>query len=297
MKVFDAIRQVQPEKLYVVADGPRRDHPKDQELCKATRQVIDRVDWPCQVFTNFAENNMGCRRRVSSGISWVFEREENAIILEDDCLPHPTFFPFCAELLSRYRNDERIMAISGNNFQKGRCTSEASYYFSIYNHIWGWATWRRAWQHYNEDLAQWPQLSKTDWLTKLLGDSQAGQYWYQIFNETYNDQNESWCYRWTYSCWVQHGLTILPAVNLVSNIGFDERATHTRRKEASVANLPVYPMKLPLVHPGIMVRDYLADQYTTQEYFRGHQQPSQYRKLRKQIRKRLYTVFSTSPLR
>jgi hypothetical protein len=142
-RVFEAIRQAQPSKLLVVADGPRSTRPGEAEKCAATRAIIDQVDWECEVLTNYSDVNLGCRHRVSSGLDWVFEQVEEAIILEDDCLPHPTFFRFCEELLEWYRHDHRIVAISGDNFQNGHQSGEFSYYFSRYVHIWGWATWRR----------------------------------------------------------------------------------------------------------------------------------------------------------
>ncbi|OUC08639.1 hemolytic protein HlpA-like protein, partial [Litorilinea aerophila] len=151
-QVFAEIAKARPRRLLVVADGPRPHRPDDVEKCSATRAVIERVDWPCEVSCDFAEENLGGRRRISSGLTWAFSQVEAAIVLEDDCLPHPTFFPFCEELLNRYCHDERIMAITGDNFQFGRSRTKYSYYFSRYFHSWGWATWRRAWQHYDDTL-------------------------------------------------------------------------------------------------------------------------------------------------
>jgi hypothetical protein len=159
-KVFDAIRQAQPKILLVVADGSRFDRADETELCAQTRAVIKQVDWDCQVLTNFSETNLGCKRRVSSGLNWVFETVEEAIILEDDCLPHPTFFPFCETLLDYYRHDSRIMNISGENFQFGRQRTQDSYYFSRYNHCWGWASWRRAWNNYDVEMQLWSVIKE-----------------------------------------------------------------------------------------------------------------------------------------
>ena len=159
-RVFEAIRQAKPPKLLVVADGPRPDRPDDVEKCKAARAIIDRVDWACEVLTNYSDLNLGCGKRPATGITWVFEQVEEAIIFEDDCLPHPSFFRFCEELLNYYRHDERIMVISGNNFQFGRNRTDDSYYFSRYNHIWGWASWRRAWEYFDYDLKLWPKIGR-----------------------------------------------------------------------------------------------------------------------------------------
>src|SRR5579871_4386735 len=148
-QVFQEIRRVRPPVLLVVADGPRRDHPEDEQLCRETRAVAEEVDWPCQVLTEYSDVNLGCRHRPASGLDWVFSQVEEAIILEDDCVPHPSFFRFCSELLSRYRDDARIGTIAGTNVQGGRKRGGASYYFSKYPTIWGWASWRRAWALYD----------------------------------------------------------------------------------------------------------------------------------------------------
>lgn len=143
-QVFSEIAKVKPPVLLVVADGPRADRPGDDEDCSAARRVIEQVNWPCRVLTNFAETNMGARGRVSSGLNWVFSQVEEAIVLEDDCLPNHTFFRFCEELLEKYRNVDQVMHIGGDNFLSGRVSFEGSYYFSRYPHVSGWASWRRA---------------------------------------------------------------------------------------------------------------------------------------------------------
>ena len=158
-RIFAEIAKAKPPKLLVIADGPRGTLLGEAQKCMATRDVINRVNWPCEVLTNFSEVNLGCKKRVSSGIDWVFEHVEEAIILEDDCLPHPTFFRFCQEMLERYRNDDRIGMISGDNFQFGRPVGQDSYYFSKYVHVWGWASWRDRWRNsYDVHMGLWPQV-------------------------------------------------------------------------------------------------------------------------------------------
>lgn len=159
-RVFAEIARGKPPKLLLVADGPRPDHPGEAEKCAAARAVVEQVDWPCEALTDYAETNLGCRRRVSSGLDWVFATVEEAIILEDNCLPHPTFFRFCEELLERYRDDERVMRISGGNHKFGRKIGTDSYYFTRYAHVWGWASWRRAWRYYDVNMKSW--MSATD---------------------------------------------------------------------------------------------------------------------------------------
>lgn len=265
-RVFEAIRQAEPPLLLVVADGPRPDHPGDVEKCAAARSVVDQVDWACEVLTNFAETNMGCKHRVSSGLDWVFDTVEEAIVLEDDCLPHPTFFRFCDELLEKYQDDERIMAVSGDNFQFGRRRTEYSYYFSRYNHCWGWATWRRAWRYYDRDMQLWPEIRDAGWLEDVLSDPSSVRYWTRIFQSVYEGHIDTWAYQWTFACWVQSGLTILPNVNLVSNIGFGADASHTKG-DSRFANMAVRPMSFPLRHPAFVLRDAQADEFTERNHF------------------------------
>ena len=180
-RVFNAIAKAQPPKLLVVADGPRPQREGEAELCAQTRAIINRVDWDCEVITEFADSNMGCKRRVASGINWIFEQVEEAIILEDDCLPDPSFFRYCEEMLTRYRDNERVGMVSGGNLQFGRQRGTGSYYFSKYTHIWGWASWRRAWKYYDRDLTLWPAFRDQGLLTQIFETSGEQEYWRNSF--------------------------------------------------------------------------------------------------------------------
>jgi hypothetical protein len=264
--VFDAIRQAKPTQLFVIADGAR--FPEESERCQQSRRIIKQVDWDCQVLTNYADTNLGCRKRVSSGIDWVFEHVEEAIILEDDCLPHPSFFRYCQELLDYYREDKRIWCISGNNFQDGQCRGNGSYYFSNYNHCWGWASWRRAWQQYDHALSNWQTVRDGHYLKSILDSELEIKYWGDIFERLATlGQPNSWAYPWTFTCWQNSGLTVLPNVNLVSNIGFRSDGTHLK-SESKFANLPVKDIQ-EIHHPSFVVRDKIADQYTFDNHFGG----------------------------
>jgi hypothetical protein len=266
-RVLGEIRKARPKQLFVIADAPRPDRGEDIAKCAATRAVIDEVDWDCEVFKNYATENLGCGLRPATGLDWVFKQVETAIILEDDCLPHPTFFPYCTELLNRYRDEPRIMHISGNNFQFGRQRGNYSYFFTRYTHHWGWATWRRAWQHFDYDLNKWSELRSTDWLAQLLDTPAAIAYWQQIFDEVYSgDKLHIWDYQWTFACWLQGGLSISPQVDLVSNIGFNREGTHTIRGN-EFANLPLKPIAVPLQHPPEIIRDRAADMFTQASKF------------------------------
>ncbi|WKZ15849.1 MAG: glycosyltransferase family 2 protein [Candidatus Jettenia caeni] len=265
-KVFEVIRQAKPPKLLVVADGPRTDRPGEVEKCAATRAIIDRVDWDCEVLKNYSDINMGCKQCISSGLDWVFDTVGEAIILEDDCLPHLTFFRFCGELLEKYRSDERIALIGGINFQFGKKRTNNSYYFSRYNHIWGWASWSRAWQYYDVEMSAWPLIRDGKWLEDILGDSRLAKHWEGVFQATFEGEIDTWDYQWTFACWMQGALSILPNSNLVSNIGFSTEATHTTGQNA-FANMRAESLEFPLLHPRYLIRDAMADKYTERVHF------------------------------
>ncbi|MEO1590172.1 MAG: glycosyltransferase family 2 protein [Cyanobacteria bacterium J06632_22] len=258
-RVFALIRQIQPTTLLVVADGPKRN--EDAAACAKTRAVIDQVDWDCRVLRHYSETNLGCAQRVSSGLDWAFGQVDTAIVLEDDCVPDASFFPFCQILLQRYRDDQRIMAIAGSNYQFGRRRTHDSYYFSRYNHCWGWATWRRAWQHFDFEMRLWPTVRDQDWLYDMLQSRAASRVWATAFQRTYDGVYDSWAYRWTLSCWLQSGLSILPNVNLVSNVGFEGAGTHNRRRNI-MADMATQSLTLPLQHPPYVIRDARADDFT-----------------------------------
>lgn len=281
-RVFAEIARARPPKLLVVADGARADRAGEREACREARAIVESVDWDCEVLTNFSEENLGCRRRVASGISWVFDEVEEAIILEDDCLPHPSFFPFCEELLARFRHDERVMMVSGDNFQFGRRRTPYSYYFSRLVHIWGWASWRRAWRHYDVDMILWDELRRdTAWLEDVFGGTDgAVEFWRDIFERT-RAGHDTWDYQWMMACWAQSGLSVLPDRNLITNLGFRGDATHTKA-ESRAANLPAEEMLFPLRHPPCVVRDREADDFTLREIILPAQ-PSLYRRLRGKV--------------
>ena len=268
-QVFEAVRKARPEKLLVIADGPRANRQEDYDLCAGARGIFDDVDWPCTVEKNFAEANLGCMRRVSSGLDWAFERVEEAIILEDDCLPAATFFPYCTELLDRYRDDPRIAQISGVNFLFGRHKISYSYYFSRYNQAWGWATWRRAWLCNDNAMELWPAFRSEGGLSKLIKDQRVVQYWTDVLDQVMAANIDSWACRWSLACLRQEMLTLIPSVNLVSNIGFGEDATHTTEDESHLlANVPTEEMVFPLAHPAMVVPDCIADGITERIMFR-----------------------------
>lgn len=261
--VFEQIRNARPPKLFIIADGPREQYSEDAFKCEETRKVVEYVDWPCQVFRLYSDINLGCGGRPASGITWIFDHVEEAILLEDDCLPHPTFFRYCEELLGRYKSDTRIMAICGTNFQFRRKRSPNSYYYSKFVHCTGWATWSRAWCYFDHDLKLFPEISSNGWLEAIIPDKKERVYWSERFQQAAANKREIWDYQWTFAMWIQSAMAIIPEVNLISNIGYNKDGTHTKNDKDLLANLPIGAMSFPLKHPNFMIHNHTADRFVT----------------------------------
>lgn len=248
-RVFSAIAAARPKRMLLIADGARTDRPGEAERCEEVKRIVSAVDWPCQVETNFALQNMGPRKRIISGINWVFSLVEEAIILEHDCLPDPSFFPFCAELLERYRHHPQIGYITGFNPLEKSFSLRYSYYFSTVTTLWGWATWRRAWQQYDEHLRSWPQIKEDGLLNLLFPDKKVVAYWSRVFDSMYQGTGpNTWDYQMIYTCWMRNWLSILPSRNLIQYIGFLPDALHTSVIDPD-RDLPAGPISFPLQHP------------------------------------------------
>jgi hypothetical protein len=273
-RVFEAIRAARPPRLYVAADGPRTAREGEAQRCETTRRIATAVDWPCELITLFRTENLGCKRAVGSAITWFFEHEPEGIVLEDDCLPDASFFAYCDALLERYRDDPRVMCISGDNFISDAWKPEESYYFSIYTHIWGWASWRRAWKSYDIEMSDWKASDPRLLLgRKLPAERQAQRHWKSVFDRVAAGKIDTWDYQWNYACWKHDGVTCLPKVNLVSNIGFGADATHTVSPESKHANLAVAAIALPLQHPKDVAATALADRWTNKHVFGLDERP------------------------
>ncbi|MDK3155403.1 glycosyltransferase family 2 protein [Kamptonema cortianum] len=266
-RVFDAIRRVAPARLHVVCDGPRAGVTGEIDRVLETRRIATSVDWPCDLTTDFSETNLGCRHRVSSGLSGAFERFDRAIILEDDCLPDPSFFPFCEEMLDRYASAEHVMHIGGTNFLSGWAqTPVESYYFSRLFHIWGWATWRRAWRHYDVTMQAWPAFKQTRGLRAALPDRDMRGFWSRTFDLSHRRAIDSWDHQWSFACLRAEGLAVIPSVNLVANIGFDGQGTHTESHHHNPAPHSA-PLPFPLRHPAAITWNREADRYVQRRNF------------------------------
>jgi len=257
---FEAVRSAAPKELFIIADGPRPDRPAQKQLCEETRSIVDAVDWNCTVHRNYALVNLGARVRVSSGLDWVFDQVPEAIILEDDCVAHPDFFGFCAALLDRYRSDERVAAIRGNNFQDGATRGDGSYFFSRYLRPWGWATWARTWALYDRDLTDWQIWRNEQLWRQRFPDEVERRTWERTLEGNLAHEVDAWDQRLFAGIWRQGGLTAVPNVNLVSNVGFGASATHTKDDWSAAAGRPTQPIG-ELTHPAAVVRDEEADRY------------------------------------
>jgi hypothetical protein len=260
-QVFNAIRAARPPKLYVAADGPRQSRHGEAELCSEVRDTVAAVDWPCEVHTLFRTHNLGCREGVSSGIAWFFSHESEGIILEDDVLPIPTFFDFCDEMLERYRNDGRVAMVSGSNLVSGQISVGESYFFTYYCNIWGWATWRRVWEHYDVTMKDWPNWRDNRGLRRVSDGGRLFEtYWRRVLDSVHGGTIDTWDYQWTFNCWRLGGLTILPKYNQTRNLGFGSGATHTTTEAPKfLQSLRTQQLRFPLVHPQTVKRTSKAD--------------------------------------
>jgi MoaA/NifB/PqqE/SkfB family radical SAM enzyme/polysaccharide pyruvyl transferase WcaK-like protein len=253
--VFEAIRRQQPKYLFVAADGPKENKPEEKQRCLATRKIIEKIDWDCQVKTLFRENNLGCKKAVSSAINWFFEHVDQGIVLEDDCLPEPSFFRFCEDLLRYYKNDSRVFQITGNNMYWPRPDFAYSYFFTKYVEIWGWATWKRAWKFFDIEMKNFSEASQPQATLDTVFDNRFEfEHRAGLFQSVIDNKLDSWANIWAYVNFINNGLTIIPKVNLVSNIGFANQATHTADVNSSYSNLNRSTMDFPLKHPTYIIQ-------------------------------------------
>ncbi len=235
--VFNELRKLRPTKLFVAGDGPRPDKPGEAEKCTAARAIINQVDWPCEVFTFFRDENVGCKYGPYGGMKWFFEQVNEGIILEDDCLPVPEFFRFCERMLTKYRNDSRVMQISGNCFLDENF-SDGDYYFSEITQTWGWATWKRAFDLMDIEMTNWPRFKEMGYLSHVFQQERYRKYWSDNFDKAHASMlNDVWDFCWSFSVMSNNGLSIAPNQNLISNIGFGSEGTHTL-EENHLSNLP-----------------------------------------------------------
>ena len=245
-RVFDAIKLIKPRQLFIAADGYRSNINGEKEKCEAVRKyVLDNINWECEVKTLFRDKNLGCKLAVSSAIDWFFENEEQGIILEDDCLPSQSFFFFCQELLEKYKYEDQIFVISGDNFNKNKI-GNADYYFSRIPNIWGWATWRRAWEKYDVSMSSYNNFKRNDSIKSIWTSRIVQSYWLNIFDKVYNNKIDTWDYQLAFSIFLNKGLCVCPNKNLISNIGFGGNFTNTIIKDKIVSEMLPNELDFPL---------------------------------------------------
>jgi hypothetical protein len=252
-RMFEAVRAAAPRRLFIAADGPRPDHPDDLDRCERTRRIFFGIDWPCEVRTRFQDRNLGCKRGVGTAIDWFLSEVDAGIIVEDDCVPTADFFRFCAELLDRYRDATEVMMIGGHN-PLGAWDGEASYVFSRTSPIWGWATWRRAWAHYDAAMARWAEPRAHEAVRARMPRTEF-RITSQRFDLVYEQRRDSWGFAWAFAMLIAGGVSVMPVRNLVANIGFDDEATHTKLSWSNEASAPTHPLAFPLAHPSSTTPD------------------------------------------
>jgi hypothetical protein len=247
-QVFEVIKKIKPTRLYIAADGPKEDIAEKEKVKKVRDYVLSNINWNCELKTLFREKNLGSGIAVSEAITWFFENEEMGIILEDDCLPSQSFFWFCDELLKKYINEEKIMQINGSSYLSNIKIKE-SYFFSKYNHIWGWATWRRAWKHFNLNYSNWEELFES---IKYFHSKKEKEFWKETFKNYFPGKIDIWDQPWTFSVWINNGLCIYPKLNMIRNIGFDGEGTHCHYDDFGFSKMPLYDFNLDeknMIHP------------------------------------------------
>ncbi|MEY2701672.1 MAG: hypothetical protein RLY43_305 [Bacteroidota bacterium] len=258
-QVLNRICEYSPEELFIFIDGPRNE--EDSKKINSILNTINSLHTNFKIHIHTQDKNLGCKYGPLTAINWFFEHVDKGIILEDDCLPYLPFFDFCSHLLRTYEHDEKIMHISGNNFQNGKKRGDinASYYFSNYTHSWGWATWKRSWSLYNQAIENFYKFKKENHIQKIQIGKSAQIYWLKNFERTLA-KTDSWDSLWMYTVWYHKGLAILPQQNLVENIGFDQEATHTKFDTIKQKATPV--LSLEIIDPTKIEIDQEAEIYT-----------------------------------
>jgi hypothetical protein len=266
-RVFQEIKAAKPKRLYIAADGPRPGKAMDIALCNEVKMIVADIHWDCEVKTVFNEENKGCKMSVSSAIDWFFDQEDEGIVLEDDCLPAPSFFYFCDRLLEKYRTDKNIFCITGSNLQKGHQRGNASYYFSQLSNIWGWASWKRVWKLYDRELSRYEEGAAIDFLKSNFQDPLLIDHWLDIFHRLKAGKIDTWDQQFQFLTFVENGLCVTPNTNLISNIGFGTDATHTFEARDHNANQPLGEIR-NIVHPDNTNADKEADYFLFNLEFR-----------------------------
>lgn len=254
-QVFERVREARPRKLYLLADGPRSSVPEDGPRCQEARAIAEEVDWDCEVVKVFSDQNLGCGGRVTSGLDRVFDECETAIVIEDDCLPHPTFFRYCEGALTHLRDDNRVFLVTGGKYPCEPRTAPYSYRFTRMFNGWGWAGWRRAWQSIDFTMADYPAFKAEDRIRSYSRSALETRFFMNGFEKAWTKEIEPWDWALMLTAYTRGQLFVMPDRNLISNTGWGAEATQSKNPRHILANLPTFPMALPLKHPPEVVED------------------------------------------
>jgi len=260
LELLNRLRVVKPPRLYIIGEGYRLGKPGEEERVAEIREIVEKsIDWDCQVFTNYVPTDIGAGMRISSGITWVFEHEEQAIFLEDDTIPSISFFRYCDELLEYYKNNIEVMAISGNNVVSNYSIKD-SYTFSSIPFIWGWASWRRAWTDYDYKIQTWPKVKKAGMLKKRFSNPMFYEVRENEFNLAYGGIDFTWDYQFAYLLLIKNGMCVIPQVNMIQNVGVGIDATNTK-EVYEIEHEQAEEIIFPLIHPKSIEIDHGYDNY------------------------------------
>ena len=256
-RLLESLNIYKPETLFIISDGPRKNFENDHERVIQSRKLFEKIDWKCEVFFNNSESNLGCRKRIISGLNWVFGQVEKTIILEDDCIPSEEFFLFMELMLNKYQTNKEISSVCGTNFLPDWNKTKDSYLYSKYCHVWGWGTWKDRWEKIDFNLDKLQEIKKTKFLKSYLGSFRAYLYWHWILNNVKKKKIDSWAYIWNFTNFINNSLSIIPAINLLSNIGIGKDSSNTRSLPYKYikAEESRKKLKFPLKYPSKFLSD------------------------------------------
>jgi len=274
-QVLAAIRGITPTQLHLVCDGPREHAAGDIDLVTECRSLVDEIDWDCELTVDFSDSNLGCGRRVSSGLDGAFERFDRAVILEDDCVPHPDFFVYCQSMLDRFDGDDRVCMIAGTRFT-GRSARRRRALYSAHHSVWGWATWRSSWASYDYRMSDWdPAID----LSSHYRSRSISRYMKKQFAATARGEIDTWDYRWAYANAKRNRLSLVPPVNLISNIG----ATGTHDMHPEMLEMAVECLPDETDPPDVITPDRIYDTESFRRYMQAHIAVRAWRKLKRVV--------------
>lgn len=282
-RVLASIRQARPVSLLIAADGPE----EDERCLEARARVLDGVDWPCQVETRFSAVGLGCRKAVAQALDWAFSLHDRLIVIEDDCLPHVSFFRFCTELLERYADQSEVMQICGCNETGHRPLDGYSYFASRFPSIWGWASWRRAWMHHDPAMKSWPVMRRTtDWMSACTIQGEV-PWRRSLYDTAYHNRIDAWSIAWCYAQHLAGGVSLIPTTNLVENLGWAADALHTRDVSDPRARMTTGDVGFPLRHP----EELSVDEAGALSYFNKYcRRPSLLDRAKRKIRRMMASL-------